>query len=111
MNISRMAMFGALLPALILAGCATQSPETVIASAPGFFSGVWHGFIAPISMIGHLFDSSIAIYSVPNNGGWYAFGWIVGVVLSSLGCNEGRKQVIQPRYLDPIYRNDHDSKS
>lgn len=111
MSMCRIAMFGVLFPVLLLSGCATQSPETVIATAPGFFSGMWHGFIAPIAMIGHLFDGSIAIYSVPNNGGWYAFGWIVGVVLSSLGTNEGRKQVMQPRYLDPIYRDDLDRKN
>ncbi|HBO5514644.1 TPA: hypothetical protein L4559_003539 [Pseudomonas aeruginosa] len=64
---------------LVLTGCAAQSPETVIDTAPGFWLGLWHGYIAVFAMIGHLFDSSIAVYAVPNNGGWYAFGFLIGI--------------------------------
>ena len=42
-------------------------------------SGFLHGWIAVFAMIGHLFDNSIAIYSGPNNGGWYDFGFLLGV--------------------------------
>ncbi|MGZ0750103.1 hypothetical protein [Kluyvera sichuanensis] len=65
--------------ALMLTGCASKSDWAVYASAPGFLHGLWHGFIAPLALIGHLFDSSIAVYSVPNNGGWYDFGFLLGV--------------------------------
>jgi hypothetical protein len=65
--------------AFMLSGCATQDPTTVIATGPGFFSGLWHGMIAPMAFIGHLFDQSIAVYAVPNNGGWYTFGFLVGL--------------------------------
>lgn len=71
--------------ALLVTGCAAQAPETVIATAPGFFAGLWHGFIAPVAFVGHLFDSSIAVYSVPNNGGWYSFGFLLGVGTSAGG--------------------------
>lgn len=64
---------------LILTGCASKSDWAVYASAPGFFSGLWHGWIAPFALIGHLFDSSIAVYSVPNSGGWYDFGFLLGL--------------------------------
>jgi hypothetical protein len=30
-------------------------------------------------MIAHLFDASVTIYAVPNNGGWYDFGFLLGV--------------------------------
>lgn len=64
---------------LMLTGCASRSDWAVYESAPGFFSGLWHGWIAVFAMIGQLFDNSIAIYSVPNNGGWYDFGFLLGV--------------------------------
>lgn len=32
-----------------------------------------------MAFIGHLFDQSIAVYAVPNNGGWYTFGFLVGL--------------------------------
>ena len=45
----------------------------------GFFWGLWHGFIAPISSIGSLFKSDIAIYDICNVGGWYDFGYCLGI--------------------------------
>lgn len=74
-------LFGLSLCALafLLSGCATQDPTTVVSTGPGFFTGLWHGMVAPMAFIGHLFDESIAVYAVPNNGGWYAFGFLVGL--------------------------------
>lgn len=63
----------------ILTGCARQSGWVVDESAPGFLMGLWHGWIAPFALVAHLFDSSVAIYSVPNNGGWYDFGFLLGI--------------------------------
>ena len=44
----------------------------------GFWSGLWHGLVLPISFIGSLLDSDIAIYAVNNNGGWYDLGFLLG---------------------------------
>ncbi len=49
----------------------------------GFFGGLWHGIIAPVSFIGSLFTDHIAVWAVNNNGGWYTFGFLIGV--GSLG--------------------------
>jgi hypothetical protein len=45
----------------------------------GFWNGLWHGIIAGISFIGSLFNHDIAVYAVNNNGGWYNFGFLLGV--------------------------------
>jgi len=45
----------------------------------GFFWGVWHGFIAWFSLIAHLFDPQTRVYAYPNGGGWYDFGFLLGV--------------------------------
>lgn len=71
MMMNKHSAFAVLLGAFLLAGCATQAPETIVSTAPGFWLGVWHGFIAGFALIGQLFDSSISIYSVPNNGAGY----------------------------------------
>jgi hypothetical protein len=73
------------LAALILAGCAagptgltdTADTKGVIA---GFWRGLWHGFIAPFAFIVSLFSSDVQIYEVHNNGGWYNFGYILGLM-------------------------------
>jgi len=64
---------------LVLAGCATQPASYDAHEPPGFLLGLWHGFTIFFSLIGHLFDNSIRIYAFPNSGGWYDFGYFLGV--------------------------------
>lgn len=45
----------------------------------GFFGGLWHGIIAPVAWLGSLFNDDIAVWAVNNNGGWYTFGFIIGI--------------------------------
>jgi len=68
---------------LALAACARQAPEVVeqAAGTPGFLHGLWHGFIFPFAWIGSLFRPDIAVYAVPNNGGWYDFGFFLGITV------------------------------
>lgn len=67
------------LAALLFAGCATQSFEKVI-DPPGFFKGLLHGFILFFSFIASLF-TDYEIYAFPNSGGWYDFGFLLGVLI------------------------------
>lgn len=53
----------------LLVACAVKEPSAVAAGAPGFFTGLWHGLIAPIALIGGIFSSSVSMYAVPNSGG------------------------------------------
>lgn len=51
--------------------CTTNEPY-------GFWSGLWHGIISPISFIASIFSNDIAMYGVNNNGAWYDFGFVLG---------------------------------
>lgn len=66
---------------LLLTSCAStiNVTECLPEDPYGFWGGLWHGLIAPMSFIGGLFSDGIAIYSVNNNGGWYDFGYVVGL--------------------------------
>lgn len=66
---------------LMLSGCADSITlqEAITAEPVGFWSGWWHGCILPIAWFISLFDSDVAIYAINNNGGWYDFGFFVGV--------------------------------
>jgi opacity protein-like surface antigen len=87
--------------ALALAACAaTQASDAVAPAAPGFWLGLWHGFIFPVAWIVSLFTDSIAFYAVPNNGGWYDFGYFLGVVVFGVGAR--KSHVI---YRDRIVRS------
>jgi hypothetical protein len=66
--------------ALVLTACAHQpSPDVIGYDVPGFWVGLWHGFIAPFSLIGSFFDSSIRAYAFPNSGWWYDLGYVLGI--------------------------------
>ena len=74
---------------LLLAACAAQVPEAVEhgRDTPGFWWGLWHGFVFPFAWIGSLFDPDIAVYAVPNDGGWYDFGFFLGVCVLGGGSH------------------------
>jgi hypothetical protein len=76
------------LIALLSACAATQSPAMVAPSAPGFWLGLWHGFIFPVAWFVSLFTGKVAIYAVPNNGGWYDFGYFLGIVVFGVGARK-----------------------
>ena len=75
--------------ALALTACAaTQQADAVTPDAPGFWLGLWHGFIFPVAWIVSLFVSKVAIYAVPNDGGWYDVGYFLGIVVFGVGARK-----------------------
>lgn len=49
------------------------------ATPAGFWPGLWHGMIAPITFIVSLFAPGVSIYETHNNGRWYEFGFMLGI--------------------------------
>lgn len=79
--------------ALLLAACvATEVATAVHPTAPGFWLGVWHGFVFPVSFILSLFTDKISVYAVPNNGHWYDFGYFVGICFLGVGARSSRRR-------------------
>jgi hypothetical protein len=58
----------------------------------GFFLGLWHGFISPVTFIISLFTRNVRLYEVHNNGSWYNFGFVLGAGLFLSGGILGRKR-------------------
>ncbi|MCK4691455.1 MAG: hypothetical protein KAT20_06590, partial [Desulfuromonadales bacterium] len=42
--------------------------------------GLWHGMIAFISLVIHIFKENVVVYEINNTGGWYDFGFLLGVI-------------------------------
>jgi hypothetical protein len=91
-------LIGLVLAALLLAGCAAG--PNGLAKTPndhgytaGFWRGLWHGIIAPITFIISLFVKSISFYEVHNSGGWYNFGFVLGsgILAGGIWANKRRK--------------------
>jgi hypothetical protein len=89
------------LIALVLSSCA-PGPNTVQKTADeegkiaGFWRGLWHGLISPITFIISLFSRNTNIYEVHNSGSWYNFGFVIGAGLflqgGILGSRRARKR-------------------
>ncbi len=62
----------------------------------GFWKGLWHGLIAPITFIISIFSKSVRFYEVHNSGFWYNFGFVLGAGLflsgGILGKGKRRKR-------------------
>ena len=79
------AFFLALLFLVILAACAPgpnnlQGTPGPSGTVPGFWLGLWQGFIAPFVFVISLFVRGLNIYEVHNNGAWYNFGYLFGLM-------------------------------
>ena len=71
---------------IALAGCAAGSNELRNSAnaegvVAGFWRGLWHGVIAPVTFVISLFTAKVHMYEVHNNGGWYNFGFLLGVIV------------------------------
>lgn len=81
---------GAAVILVLLTACAASPNEAANqANEAGFWLGLWHGFIAPIAFIVSLFNDAVGIYEVDNKGGWYDFGFLVGVSIFFSGGGAG----------------------
>lgn len=91
----------------LLAGCApgtsvqVNTPSSAIQlSAPGpnplinqpdasgriaqAVAGLWHGFIAPVTLIFSFFNSEVRMYEVHNDGSEYDLGFMLGLSVTFL---------------------------
>jgi hypothetical protein len=65
---------------LVCTACAA-GPNAEVGQPPdaGFWLGLWHGFIVPVTFVISLFTDEVTIYEVANDGNWYDFGYVLGL--------------------------------
>jgi hypothetical protein len=79
------ALISILLLLLLLTAC-VPGPNNLKGTASdkdsvaGFWLGLWQGFIAPFVFLISLFKNGLNIYEVHNNGAWYNFGYLFGLM-------------------------------
>ena len=77
---------------LMLSACAPGDGKATANHPAGFFWGIWHGWIAPVTLIIGLFNKSIRIYEVFNTGWWYDFGYYMAIISGYGGLSLIRKK-------------------
>ena len=58
----------------------------------GFWKGLWHGFLAPVTFIISIFSGKVRFYEVHNSGFWYNFGFVLAAGLFLSGGILGRSK-------------------
>ncbi|MBN1398485.1 MAG: hypothetical protein JXA06_10680 [Bacteroidetes bacterium] len=80
-----------------LTACMPGDNNFTIEHQAGFFFGIWHGWIAPISLIVSIFDSAVRIYEVNNTGFWYDFGFYIAIISGFGSVSLSRKKIKSSR--------------
>lgn len=65
---------------LMLTGCIPGDGAHTADKPAGFFWGVWHGWLAPLSLIVGFFSRGIRLYETMNTGWWYDLGFYMAII-------------------------------
>jgi len=88
----------------LLAGCTPGSAHYDASSPAGFLSGIWHGWIAPVSLIIGLFDETTRIYEPHNTGWFYDLGFYIAIIGGfggiSLTRNKLKRKEVHQVYVE-----------
>jgi hypothetical protein len=81
----------AVLGCAFLAACAAGDARFTVTEPAGFWIGLWHGLIAPIAFVIGWFSDGVEIYERANSGGWYDFGYLIGLTCLWRGSHHSHR--------------------
>lgn len=71
------------LLSVLLTACGQPNPMKDVpdeyGKVYGFWNGLWDGWTVEWAFIANLFGGHYGLYETHNNGGWYDFGYILGI--------------------------------
>jgi len=65
---------------LLFTGCIPGDGRATAENPARFLWGIWHGWVAPVSLIISLFNPAINIYESWNTGFWYDLGFYMAIL-------------------------------
>lgn len=80
------------LSLLILSGCVPGNGSYNHSKPANLLSGIWHGWIAPFTLMWSIFDRSVRIYETINTGFGYDFGFYIAIISGFGGLSLTRKK-------------------
>jgi hypothetical protein len=88
----------------LFVGCTPGGGRFDANSPAGFFWGIWHGWIAPVSLLIGLFDNTTRIYESNNTGWFYDLGYYVAIIGGfgglSLTRNKLKRKEVHKVYVE-----------
>lgn len=84
---------GVVFIAALLIGCEAGDARYTAEAPAGFLMGLWHGIISVIALIIGIFSDTVQVYERHNTGGWYDFGFLLGVIMIwGSGARAGKRK-------------------
>jgi hypothetical protein len=77
---------------VFLVGCMPDEDISKPDRPAGFLMGIWHGWIAPISLIVGIFKDGVRVYETNNTGWWYDFGFYIAIISGFGGLSLFRRR-------------------
>lgn len=83
-----------ILLVLICVACAENTAVEMLTEKEPytFLNGLWHGIIAPITLVISFFKEDVAMYGINNVGGWYNFGFFFGITMICGGTHKASRK-------------------
>jgi hypothetical protein len=91
-----------LVLSLLLAGCTPGGGHFDTNAPAGFFWGIWHGWIAPVSLLIGLFDETTRIYEPHNTGWFYDLGFYIAIIGGFGGFSFSRR-TLKHKQVHQVY--------
>ena len=85
-------IFILLFLSVLLVSCMPGDGSYSANDPANIFSGIWHGWIAPISLVRGFFNSEIRLYEVNNIGWSYDLGFYLAILGGFGGIAFSRKK-------------------
>ncbi len=76
-----------------LSSCLPDEGIAEIEKPAGFLMGIWHGWVAPLSLMVGIFKGGVRIYEQNNTGWWYDFGFYIAIISGFGGLSLSRKKI------------------
>ncbi|RLD31729.1 MAG: hypothetical protein DRI73_08250 [Bacteroidetes bacterium] len=82
-----------LILVFILLGCFPGVGRESVNNSAGFLAGIWHGWIAPLSLIVGIFSDNVRVYEINNTGWWYDLGFYMAIISGFGGISLSRNKI------------------
>jgi hypothetical protein len=83
-----------LIVVLTLTSCIPGDGKANTSHSANMLVGIWHGWIAPVSLIISIFREHLHIYEPYNTGFWYDLGFYMGIIggFGSLSLSRNKRK-------------------
>lgn len=83
---------------ILMSGCVPGDGSYTDENRAGFFWGIWHGWLAPVSLIMGIFNNHLRVYEILNTGWWYDLGFYMAIISGFGSLSFFRKKETKKNY-------------